>query len=352
MPAPITTTFFCNAMPDDTGYGGHGQLLDMMMIPKRDVIRICFAHAAYQMKPGFDAMGTGISSFAVTSRDELDSRIGEADVLLASGLWHNGLIANASRLKFIQSISSGTDQYDKAALAAKGIRLASAAGVNARAVAEHAMALILAMARRLPEARDNQALHHWRGMIGNLSQREDELGGKTMLIIGLGRIGSRLAQLGRAFDMTVIGFRRDPSAGQGAANVVHTLDHLHEFLPQADFVVLTCPLTPETKEVIDARALALMPASSFLINTARGGCVATAALIAALTEGKIAGAALDCTDPEPPEQTSPLWDMPNVFLTPHTGGETREYETNVLTILMANLERLWRGEAELMNQIV
>ncbi len=322
------------------------------MIPPKNALKICFAHAAYQMKPKFDAIGTGISSFAVTSRDELDSRIGEADVLLASGLWHNGLIAQASRLKFIQSISSGTDQYDKPALAAKGIRLASAAGVNARAVAEHAMALILAMARRLPEARDNQARHHWRGMIGDLSQREDELGGKTMLIIGLGRIGSRLAQLGRAFDMTVVGFRRDPAAGQGAANVVHTLDHLDEFLPQADFVVLTCPLTPETKEVIDARALALMPPSSFLINTGRGGCVATTALIAALSEGKIAGAALDCTDPEPPEQSSPLWDMPNVFLTPHTGGETRQYENNVLAILMENLERLWRGKEELKNRIV
>ncbi len=322
------------------------------MIPTRDALQICFAHAAYQMKPTFDAMGTGISSFAATSRDELDRRIGEADVLLASGLWHNGLIASASRLKFIQSISSGTDQYDKSALAAKGIRLASAAGVNARAVAEHAIALILAMARRLPEARDNQARHHWRGMIGDLSQREDELGGKTMLIIGLGRIGNRLAQLGRAFDMTVIGFKRDLSAGQGAANSVHTLDHLHEFLPQADFVVLTCPLTAETKEVINARALALMRAWSFLINTGRGGCVATPALIAALSEGGIAGAALDCSDPEPPEPTSPLWDMPNVFITPHTGGETRQYEANVLALLMENLERLWRGEAELKNQIV
>src|SRR3954453_3376095 len=113
------------------------------------------------------------------------------------------------------------------------------------------MSLILALARRLPEARDNQAARHWRGMIGDLSQREDELAGKTVLIIGLGRIGGRLAQLAKAFEMNVVGFRRDPSAGRGVADSVHTLAELLAFLPNADFVVLTCPLVPETRGVID-----------------------------------------------------------------------------------------------------
>ena len=91
-------------------------------------------------------------------------------------------------------------------------------------------------------------------MIGDLTQREDELTGKTVLIIGLGRIGGRLAQLAKAFEMNVIGFRRDPTAGQGAADSVHTLAELWRFLPAADFVVLTCPLVPETRGVIDAQA--------------------------------------------------------------------------------------------------
>ena len=144
----------------------------------------------------------------------------EADVLLCSGLWRNDLIPRAPKLRFVQSISAGVDQYDKAAFAAAGIRLASAQGVNARAVSEHAMALILALARRLPEARDNQAKRLWRGMIGDLSRREDELGGKTLLIVGLGRIGNRLAQLAKAFDMRVLATRRDPAAG-GDADEVH-----------------------------------------------------------------------------------------------------------------------------------
>jgi D-2-hydroxyacid dehydrogenase (NADP+) len=322
------------------------------MIPPKDQLVICFAHAAYQMKACFDALNTGIASFEVRERDAFERRAAEADVIVVSGLWDNGLIPLATRLRFIQSIGSGTDQFDKAALAAHGVRLASAAGVNARAVAEHAMSLILALARRLPEARDNQARRVWRDMIGDLTQREDEMTGKTVLIIGLGRIGGRLAQLAKAFDMTVVGFRRDPAAGAGAADSVHGLAELPAFLPRADFVVLTCPLVPETRGVIDAKALALLRPSAFVVNAARGGCVVESALIDALRTGRIAGAALDVTDPEPAEELSPLWAMPNVFITPHTGGETRKYEANVNEILVENLERLWRGETALRNQVV
>lgn len=322
------------------------------MLPARNQLTICFAHAAYQMKTCFDALNTGIASFELRDRAELEQRIGEADVLVVSGMWQNSLLPAAKRLRFIQSISSGTDQYDKAALAAQGVRLASAQGVNARAVAEHALALILAMARRLPEARDNQEQRVWRGMIGDLSRREDELGGKTLLVVGLGRIGGRLAQLAKAFDMRVIGFRRHPSAGRGAADEVHTLAELPRFLPQADFVALTCALTDDTRGVIGAPALAAMPSSAFLVNCARGGCVDEPALVDALRTGQIAGAALDVTDPEPPTADSPLWAMPNVLITPHTAGETRNYEANVIEILLENLDRLWGGETELRNQVV
>ncbi|HEY1933319.1 MAG TPA: D-2-hydroxyacid dehydrogenase [Acetobacteraceae bacterium] len=322
------------------------------MFPPKDQLTICFAHAAYQMQACFDALNTGIGRFELRDRAELDRRIGEADVLVISGLWHNGLIELGTRLRFIQSIGSGTDQFDRAALTARGIRLASAAGVNARAVAEHAMALILALARRLPEARDNQAQRLWRGMISDLTQREDELGGKTLLVIGLGRIGGRLAQLGKAFDMRVVGFRRDPAAGRGAADSVHALKELPAFLPQADYVALTCPLTDETRGVIDARTLALLPPGASVVNCARGPCVVEADLIAALQAGRLAGAALDTTDPEPLPAESPLWGMANVLITPHTAGETRKYEANVIEILMENLDRLWRGESALRNGVI
>jgi len=322
------------------------------MLPPADKLTICFAHVAYQLQARFALREAGIASFEVRDRASLDARIGEADVLVVSGLWHNGLAQPGGRLKFIQSIGAGTDQFDRAALATGGIRLASAAGVNARAVSEHAMSLILALARRLPEARDNQAKHHWRGMIGDLGLREDELADKTLIVVGLGRIGGRLAQLGKAFDMRVIGIRRDPAGGRGAADEVHALSALPTLLPSADFVALTCPLTPQTTNLIDAAALAAMPKSSYLINCARGKVVDEPALVQALRAGAIAGAGIDVTWEEPLAPDSPLWDLPNAFITPHTAGETRRYEDNVLDILMENLSRQWRSEAALLNQVV
>src|SRR5246127_3861148 len=209
------------------------------MFPHKNALTVCFAHAAYQMKTSFDARGTGIRSFEVRDRAEFERRAPEADVIVVSGMWHNGLLPLATKLRFIQSIGSGTDQFDKGQLAARNIRLASAAGVNARAVSEHAMSLILALSRRLPEARDNQARRVWRGMIGDVAQREDELGGKTLLVVGLGQIGGRLAQLAKAFDMRVVGLRRDPAAGRGAADAVHAIGEFKPLLPDADFVAVT-----------------------------------------------------------------------------------------------------------------
>ena len=324
----------------------------MSAFPPREDLTICFAHVAYRMADRFALRGTGIRHFQVSTIEELTVRIADADVLSVSMMWRNSLIPRAPKLKFIQSISAGTDQYSRDALKGAGIRLASGQGVNARAVAEHAMSLILAMTRQLHLARDNQVKHHWRGMISDLSKREDELGGKTLLIVGLGRIGSHLATLARAFGMRVIATKRDVASGAGAADAVFPDAALIEHLPEADFVALTCPLTPQTEGLINARALAAMKPSAYLINVARGRVVDEPALIRALGEARIAGAGLDCTVEEPLPAASPLWDIPNVLITPHTAGETRRYEDNVIDLLLENLDRLWRGEAELKNGIV
>lgn len=322
------------------------------MFPARDRLTICFAHAAYRMMDRFELRRTGIRCFEVRAYDDLLKRIGEADVVLASGMWKNDLIPHATRLKFIQSISSGMDQYSRELLGARGIRLASAAGVNARAVAEHAIALILAVARRLPEARDNQHKKVWRGMLGDLSQREDELGGRTLLVVGMGRIGGHLARLARAFDMKVVGIRRDPAAGANGADEIHGMADLVKLVPGADFVALTCALTPETTGLMSAAAFAAMKPSSVFVNVARGKVADEAALIDTLKAGRIWAAALDVTADEPLPADSALWAMPNVFITPHTAGETRAYEDNVLDILMENLDRLWRDEKTLRNQVL
>lgn len=322
------------------------------MFPAKDNLSICFAHAAYQMQARFELRKTGVRSFQAWSYDELSRRIGEADVVVVSGMWRNDLIAQAAKLKFIQSISSGMDQYSKEQLAAKGVRLASAAGVNARAVAEHAIALILAVYRRLPEARDNQHARTWRGMIGDLGQREDELGGKTLLVVGMGRIGSHLARLAKAFGMKVIGIRRDPAQGNNGADSIHAMGELVKLVPQADIVALACALTPETTGLMNAASFAAMKPSAVFVNVARGKVADEAALIETLKAGRIWAAAIDVTAEEPLPQPSPLWAMPNVFITPHTAGETRAYEDNVIDILIENLGLLWKGEPGLRNQIL
>ncbi len=322
------------------------------MLPPSDQLSICFAHVAYRLHERFSALGAGIASFAVRDPETLHKRVGDADVLVVSGLWQDSLLDRAMRLRFIQSIGAGTDQFPKDALMRRGIRLASARGVNAQAVAEHAIALMLALSRRLPEARDNQARRVWRGMIGDLAEREDELGGKTLLVVGLGDIGGRLARLAKAFDMRVVGLRRNPAAGHGAADAAHPMDQLAALLPEADFVALTCPLTEETENLIDAAAFGRMKRSAYLVNVARGRVVDEAALVEALAAHGIAGAGIDVTAEEPLSPDSPLWGMPQALITPHTAGETRRYEDNVIEILRDNLGRLWRGERQLRNEVV
>lgn len=331
--------------------------------PAPEDLTICFAHVAYQLDTIFARRQSGLGSsasagqqrirhFQAWNPEDLAARLQEADVLLVSGFWQNELLDVAPRLRFIQSIGAGVDQFDLDALRQRGIRLATASGVNSNAVSEHAMALILAFTRHIHTGRDRQQNRAWRGMIGDLTLREDELGGKTLLIIGLGRIGSRLAKLAKAFDMRVLATKRNPATAAGPADAVHTPDDLPALLPQADFVALTCPLTPDTENVIDAPAFAQMKESAYLINVARGGCVDEPAMLTALQSGAIAGAGIDHFWEEPLPQDSPFWGLENVLITPHTGGETCMYEQNLIDILLENLDRLWRGETELQNQVV
>ena len=322
------------------------------MLAPRDKLTICFAHAAYRMADQFARRNTDIAHFQVGSLDEFKARIPEAHVVVVSMMWRNELLEIASKLQFIQSISAGLDQYDRDLIASRGIRLASAAGVNAEAVAQHAMALILALKRQLHTGRDNQAAKLWRGMISDIGAREDQLNGKTLLIVGIGRIGAGLARLAQAFEMRVIATRRNPSAGAQGAHAVYGHDRLPELLPQADIVALTCPLTPQTENLIDAKALALLKPSATLINVARGRVVDEEALITALQHKRLAAAGLDVTREEPLPAASPLWSMPNVLITPHTAGETQRYEDAVIDILLENLERMWRGESSLRNQVI
>jgi phosphoglycerate dehydrogenase-like enzyme len=324
----------------------------MSSLPANPAIKVLFAHVAYEFEAPFAARNSGMTFDIARSAADLEAKIAEADVLSVSGLWRNDLAPKASRLKLIQSISAGTDQYDRAVLRDHGIRLASGQGVNANAVAEHAISLMLSLSRQLHLLRDFQHEKQWRPMQGDRRIREDEIEGKTVLIVGMGGIGQRLATLCKAFGMTVLGTRRDPAKGGGATDEIHADSALDSLLPRADFVVLTTALTPETTNLIGREQLAAMKPAAFLVNVARGKVCDELAITAALSAKLIAGAALDVTADEPLPKESPLWSMPHVIVTPHSAGETVRYEDRVIDLLLENVARLQRGETKLANEIV
>ena len=318
----------------------------------KEELIVHFAHPAYQFGSCLELRGVPLNFIETRTQEETSARIGEGNVLVITGFWDNAYIEKGANLRFIQACGAGYNQFDIDAMASKGLRFANASGVNVNAVSDHAIALMLGLVRKIHLARDNQHAKYWRGMISEITQREAELAGKTLIIFGMGAIGSRLARLARAFGMNVIGIRRNSIAIKDLADEAHSPEAFPRLLPRADFVALTCPLTDETANIINGATLAAMRENAYLINVARGGCVDEAALIEALLSGNIAGAGIDTTVEEPLDVSSALWDMSNVILTPHTAGETQVYEENVLDILLDNLERLCRGEMQLHNQIV
>ena len=324
------------------------------MLPPKDKLNICFAHSAYQMAARFAARGTGIAHFQVWKPEEMAARLPEADVVVVSMMWKNDLVPQAKRLKFIQSISAGIDQYDQKLFREQGIRLANAAGVNAAAVSEHAMATDPGPeAAHLHTGRDNQAKKLWRGMISNIPAREDRARRQDSAdcrprqdrwAAGQARQGVRPEGGGDA--------ARSRAVAATASMPCTATTGWPSCSPSADIVALTCPLTPQTTNLIDAKALALMKPTAHLINVARGRVVDEDALIRAA-----AGEAHRRRRPRRHARGAaagrfPLWAMPNVLITPHTAGETQRYEDGVIDLLLENLDRLWRGETTLVNQIV
>ena len=320
--------------------------------PKQDEVIVHFAHPAYQFGSCLESRDPRLNFIETRTHQETSARINEGHVLVVTGLWQNAYIETGVNLKFIQACGAGYNQFDLGALASKGLHFANASGVNVNAVSDHAIVLMLGLVRKIHHARDNQHAKDWRGMISDISQREAELARRTLIIFGMGAIGSRLAKLAKAFDMNVIGIRRNIDLIKGLVDEAYTPQQFSGLLPRADFVALTCPLTDETANIVNGAALAAMRKDAYLINVARGGCVDEPALVAALSSGNIAGAGVDTTVEEPLAASSALWDMLNVILTPHTAGETQAYEENVLDILLDNLGRLCRGEMQLHNQII
>ena len=242
----------------------------------------------------------------------------------------------APALRWFHSFAAGVDHPWFQRFLARGVRVTTSSGASAVPIAHTVMLYVLALARDLPAWLGEQAARRW-------SPRPIEhVTGQTIGVAGLGPIGLEVARLASGFGMRVVGFRRSPRGDEPCET--HRLADLDAFLPRLDWLVLALPLAEETRHLLDARRLALLPPRARVINVGRGALADEAALAVALAEGRLAGAALDVFEVEPLPAESPLWSLPNVILTPHSSGTNPGNHLRAAEIFVENLARYERGE--------
>jgi D-2-hydroxyacid dehydrogenase (NADP+) len=273
-----------------------------------------------------------------------------ADVAFALALPKEA-VARADRLKWVHCSGHAVGHFPLAELAARAITVTNSRGVQAIPIAEHVLACILALARRLPQSMRDQQERLWRPneLIGDVSPWV--LSGRTIAVIGVGTIGEAIAVRVKAFGMHVIGVRRHPERGRpvGFDEVVGPAD-MNRALSLADIVVVAAPLTAETNLLLNAEAIATLKRGAIVVNIARGQLVDEEALGSALMGGRLGGAALDVFTTEPLPSSSPFWPMPNVIVTPHNSGFRAGHFDAVIDLFSDNLTRFERG-VELLNVV-
>jgi phosphoglycerate dehydrogenase-like enzyme len=253
----------------------------------------------------------------------------------------------ATGLKWMQVFNAGVDHPVFASVLERGVRLTTSSGTAAEPIAQTAIAGMLYLARNFPRWMAGQRSRKWDPM--RPADFPRDLRGQTMLIYGLGAIGIEIARLAHLLGLNVVGVRRSAIAVE-YIDEMHTPDKLGELLPKSDWLVIACPLTNETRGMVDAGLLAKLPRGARFINISRGEVVDEPALIAALQNGQLGGAYLDVFAQEPLPADSPLWDMPNVVVTPHNSAASAGNETRINELFFANLKR-WHANRPLVNEV-
>ena len=301
---------------------------------------IAVIHVLHAHRPSFahaiEALASERRIVLLETSDALAACIGEVEVLLTSrpppGSW-----AGAQRLRLLHLAGVGAESLLPAPDLHPSVRIAGARELFADEAAEHVIATMLALLRGLPTLVDRQRRGEW------LRHEVDRAAGKTIGILGLGAIGGRVARIARALGMHVVATRRRP-APHAEVDEVFAPERTRDVLAQSDVVVVTLPSTAATRASIDADALACCRRGAIVVDVARGGIVDEDALVRALIEGRLAGAALDVFAHEPLHDASPLCRVPNLLVTPHLAGYGRDYVARLLTRVLANVDRLERGE--------
>ena len=298
-----------------------------------------FREAVREREPSLDLT-------VARTRSETADAIRSAEILLSSYV-EPSLLESADRLRWIQALSAGVDSLPVDALREREIRLTNAAGAHAQPIAEQVLGYMLAFERRLDRAFEMRRRGVWERFSGG------ELAGKTLGIVGLGSIGQRTAELAAAVGMDVVGTKRDPDVDLPAVDRVYPSDDLEPVLVEADYLLLSCPLTEQTRGLVDRERLGVLPDDAVVINVARGPIVDEEALIEALQQRAIRGAALDVFASEPLPADSPLWDLSTVVVTPHNAGSSPAVRDRIADIFVDNYEAFVADEPDrLRNRIL
>ncbi|MFY0781483.1 D-2-hydroxyacid dehydrogenase [Peribacillus simplex] len=251
---------------------------------------------------------------------------------------------DACEVKWIQTWSAGVNTLPLECLEQKNVQITTANGVHAYPISETIFALMLALTRKIDTYIKQQQVKNWHH--ANMKQEIHE---KTIGIIGVGKIGKETAKIAKAFGMTVLGMRHSGKSEE-FVDEMFTQNQLNDLLPKCDYIVVTLPLTPETRNMFGKNEFRLMKPSAFFINIGRGNLVIQNELVQALKDKDIAGAGLDVFETEPLPGKSPLWEMDNVIITPHTSGNTEFYDQRLIQdIFMPNLENYLNGKHPSIN---
>ena len=281
--------------------------------------------------------------FVPASRKNWQAAVKDADAVLLN--WEipvDELLDGAPSLKWIQNEGAGVDHLLTGRLRTNDVVVTNTGGVHAVPIAEHVLGLIFAFARQFPDLGRAQAKHQWwRPARGKIF----ELQGQTLAVIGLGRIGLTLAQKAHGLGLRILGVRRNPK-GELPSFVerVYPIDQINDALAQADHVAICLPLTPATHGLFDDTRFSQLRAGSYIYNIGRGGIIDQAALLRALESGRLAGAGLDVTSPEPLPAESPLWADPRIIITNHTSGDSSKNADRILEVVRDNIARSLRGD--------
>jgi len=280
------------------------------------------------------------------SRSELPADLSDIDVLIGFGIELNDdFYSRAKALKWIQCLATGVDHVLRWPSLHSETLLTSGRGIHGAPMRETVIYLMLGVSRGVARLVEDQRAHVWDRRSYNLFM------GKTAMIVGVGVVGTAIAQLLKAFGMYVIGVSRTPRAVEGFDEILPT-DRLREIASRADFLINVLPANAGNALLFNRDVFAAMKKSAYYVSVGRGQTVDEAALIEALRENRIAGAGLDVFQTEPLPPNSPFWDLPNVFITPHLGGYTTEYEDLIMPLIDENMRLFLAGRQAEMRNIV